>query len=475
MSIEKFQGDYQKAKAIGDAIAMQTANNGANAIRTSTGQELQYASTDINNIRIQNSIQEQVPQEGEIQGDIPQNVPDVQEPNIDPSTTVLPIEGGETTIPGTDFEYKPVGAPVGGEQVVPPNPMPNEDTSLTEPTVPPQVEETPKTPLELQSTVAQLSPKQIANQKLTSDITNFLTKVGGKLNGATKITNSILFNSNNPDGGQIVETNNGRFIQGLGGHLSKLSDGDYSDFMLSKYGFAKVEKVPYTKPVPVKAPVVNTPNSPGKTNTSYQLGSVSGKYESNGRADAVSSGKGDLGGVSYGMYQFSSKTGGAASFMNFLKTASPATYKQLASGGAPGSAGFTAQWKAVAKKDPAGFGALQQKAIETKYYLPAVASVKKATGIDVSTKSQALQEAIWSTSIQHGTGAVAKIIQRALVRTGGNQSDKVLIEAIYNERGANGGAKYFSSSSAAVRKGVSNRFVNEKNDLLKMLAKGGGK
>lgn len=205
------------------------------------------------------------------------------------------------------------------------------------------------------------------------------------------------------------------------------------------------------------------------------LGSVAAKYESSGNPGTVSTGKGDHGGVSYGIYQFSSQTGGANSFLEFLKTNNPGYYQELSKSGKPGSAGFSAKWKEIAARDTGGFAELQHRAIQEKYYEPAVANVKKATGIDVNARTPALQEAIWSTAVQHGSGAVAKIVQRALSNSpNGKNDDAALISAIYDERGSGNGSKYFPSSSKAVQQSVANRFKQEKQDVLAILNNGGG-
>ena len=52
---------------------------------------------------------------------------------------------------------------------------------------------------------------------------------------------------------------------------------------------------------------------------SWKLGDTSKKYEvGNGGAGTVSSGTGDAGGVSYGTYQLSSKTGTCAKFVDMM-------------------------------------------------------------------------------------------------------------------------------------------------------------
>ena len=62
-----------------------------------------------------------------------------------------------------------------------------------------------------------------------------------------------------------------------------------------------------------------------------------------------------------------------------------------------------------------------------------------------------------------------KVFQRALARTGKTAdtvTDAELIAAIYDERGANNGMKYFPSSTSGVRNSVVNRFQSEKKQAL---------
>src|SRR5262249_29714316 len=96
-------------------------------------------------------------------------------------------------------------------------------------------------------------------------------------------------------------------------------------------------------------------------------------------------------------------------------------------------------------------------------------------GLDVNTRSRALQDVIWSTAVQHG--GATPIVGRAIANLSGTTSDpdydKQLITAIYAERGrrkADGNLAYFSRSSPSVQAGVAKRFVNEQKDALAMLA-----
>jgi len=215
--------------------------------------------------------------------------------------------------------------------------------------------------------------------------------------------------------------------------------------------------------------------TPSKPAANEELGGLSRKYEARGPG-TVSTGKGDNGGVSYGSYQFASKNGSAKAFVNSLKSSHPEYYKAL-SGNAPGTKEFSAAWKQLAAKDPTGFDKAQHDYIKATHYDVGAAEIKKATGIDLSTRSHALRDVAWSTAVQHGPKAADDIFKRALKGRDPSQvSDAELIKSVYAERGrtdANGTLVYFSKSSAAVQKGVADRYKRESKDALAMLAKEG--
>jgi hypothetical protein len=96
--------------------------------------------------------------------------------------------------------------------------------------------------------------------------------------------------------------------------------------------------------------------------------------------------------------------------------------------------------------------------------------------LDVNSRSFAVQNVVWSTAVQHGPNT--PIVGRACVKVSSAYTDpkydEQLIRAIYAERGkkkADGNLAYFSKSSKNVQAGVANRFKNELNDALAMLAK----
>lgn len=205
------------------------------------------------------------------------------------------------------------------------------------------------------------------------------------------------------------------------------------------------------------------------------LGTLSAKYETGGRGPGtVSTGSGDPGGVSYGSYQMATKTGTAAKFVGQDDFPWRDSFKNLQ----PGTPSFTEKWKEIAAAESDRFQACQHDFIKKTHFDLLVAQTLGENGFDITTRSRALQDCVWSTAVQHG-GKCA-VIRRAIntldVTPFDADFDKKLISAIYAERGRrrdDGKLAYFPSSSPNVQKGVASRFKNEEADALKMLAEEG--
>ena len=206
------------------------------------------------------------------------------------------------------------------------------------------------------------------------------------------------------------------------------------------------------------------------------LGSLSRQYEARGGPGTVSSGNGDSGGVSYGSYQLSTNRGTAQRFVDSLRTSNP-DYHAALSGHAPGTQEFSNAWRELAQRDPQGFDRAQHDFIQATHYDVAARGIQRDTGLDLNTRSAALRDVAWSTAVQHGPGdadsGAREIFQRALAgRDPATVTDEQLIHDIYAERGrrdANGELEHFSRNSAAVQRGVANRFVSEEANALEML------
>jgi len=203
------------------------------------------------------------------------------------------------------------------------------------------------------------------------------------------------------------------------------------------------------------------------------LGTLSAKYETGGRGPGVvSTGAGDPGGVSYGSYQMATKMGVPQKFVKQAGFPWLTDFQNLNAG----TADFTACWKRIAANEPDAFQKCQHAYIKQTHYDLLAAKILSDDGLDVNTRSRALQDVVWSTAVQHG-GATS-MIHKALANVSCARTDpgfdEQLIRAIYAERGRkkpDGNLVYFSKSSPNVQKGVANRFKNELNDALAMLAK----
>jgi hypothetical protein len=154
------------------------------------------------------------------------------------------------------------------------------------------------------------------------------------------------------------------------------------------------------------------------------------------------------------------------SFLNYLKSADQSIYNAFA-GKTVGGTTFDAAWKSIAAKQPEKFEQLQHDFIQNSHFAPAVSKVEKAIGLNVSDRSTALQDVLWSTAVQHGSGGAATVFKNAGITSG--MTDQEIILRIYAERAKDNGKKYFASSSDAVRNSVVNRFKSELQDALKML------
>jgi hypothetical protein len=204
------------------------------------------------------------------------------------------------------------------------------------------------------------------------------------------------------------------------------------------------------------------------------LGSLSSKYEVGGRGPGtVSSGAGDAGGASYGSYQMTSRPDGGTVARFVADPGFP--WRDRFAGLAPGSAEFTARWKTLATEAPSDFFETQHAFIKRTHYDPLVTKTAAEDNLDVRLRSNALQNVVWSTAVQHGprTSVLRNAIANVPRGTPATALDGELIRAVYAERGRrgpDGSLVHFRRNSQAVQAGVAKRFVDEQRDALRMLA-----
>ncbi|MBR3721280.1 MAG: hypothetical protein IKN12_00790 [Selenomonadaceae bacterium] len=230
------------------------------------------------------------------------------------------------------------------------------------------------------------------------------------------------------------------------------------------------------------------------TGSIERIASLARKYESNGDPACVSSGVGDTGGISYGLYQLSSNVGSVDEFVAWL-TEYPkpeyANYGKLLSMNKVNSKEFIADWKNIGYVDPGGFGMLQDEYIKEMYYAKASKMLCKENYC-ADKHTDAMRAVILSRAVQNGVSGCVSVMKNAVsfIDKGKNWNlsyvddkafDGDMIRAIYDFlidecdsatlhgdvicRSFYG----FCKGSASVIYGLRSRFVREKADALSML------
>jgi peptidoglycan hydrolase-like protein with peptidoglycan-binding domain len=196
----------------------------------------------------------------------------------------------------------------------------------------------------------------------------------------------------------------------------------------------------------------------------WKLGNTSLWFESQGRGPGtVSSGVGDHGGRSYGTYQLSSSVGTLA---DYVRTSSYGSrFKDMK----VNSSSFIDTWKTIAAEDPA-FGADQHEYIERTHYQPLMKGLTRA-GVDVHARGPAVQDMVWSTSVQYGGGSRgANVVIRGLRETHGEAyrlddlTDAQIVTAVQDSKLRHVLTDFRNSMPNTP--GIESRIVTEKHALV---------
>lgn len=184
------------------------------------------------------------------------------------------------------------------------------------------------------------------------------------------------------------------------------------------------------------------------------LGFVTVKYESgNLGPGAVSSGRGDPGGKSYGLYQLASRTG---SLRAYIKSS---LFKADLQKHRPTSSAFDRKWKFIAQRSPTMF-ALDQHAFIKRTHYDKVRRYADAIRIP---NTRAINEAIFSISVQHGGAKI--ILRRAGIKP--IMGERTVVNRLYDAR--IGYVRGLSSLSASIRRAILNRYKRERSDVLRLV------
>ena len=191
----------------------------------------------------------------------------------------------------------------------------------------------------------------------------------------------------------------------------------------------------------------------------WPLGKTSESFESGGRGPGVvSTGNGDFGGVSYGVYQLSTNMGRVQQYVSQSK------YKGRFFNLDAGSNEFTKEWKKIAEEHPVDFRKEQHQFIKTADFDVQMSKLKD-NNIDFNHNRAAINDMVWSTTVQFGRDT--KVIIKALKDKNINAlKDSEIIELVQNYKIENNQRLF--SSSPSLWSGLLDRAKSEKAKLIEL-------
>lgn len=196
----------------------------------------------------------------------------------------------------------------------------------------------------------------------------------------------------------------------------------------------------------------------------WHLGQTSQRYESSGLgAGTISSGKNDHGGVSYGTYQLSSREGTVQEYL--AQSRYGAEFKGLV----PATPSFDAKWREIAQRDTT-FAADQHDFIGRSHYGQQLQRLHDH-GLDMTHRGRAVQDCVWSTSVQfrHLTPTIfAKGIRERFGKDVDVNAltDRQIVEAVQDYKITHNTTLF--SKSPKWQASLLRRAGHERDDLLKL-------
>ena len=194
--------------------------------------------------------------------------------------------------------------------------------------------------------------------------------------------------------------------------------------------------------------------------------SVTEEVGPQGDGAMISSGKGDAGGVSYGLTQLSSVVGSADEFVdNYLNKNYPEFYKFFENADKAGTKSFNEAWTNAYNHNPGEFERIQLENKEVNYVNPSYENVKEQFGIDLLS-TRARTEFLHSTSVQFGPEGVVQLIENSGVTK--EMDDEELLSKLSDEKYKSVGTYKFLKCSGDVQDSVRQRFKREKEEYIKI-------
>ena len=205
------------------------------------------------------------------------------------------------------------------------------------------------------------------------------------------------------------------------------------------------------------------------------LGALSKMYESNGNPGTISSGYGDAGGKSYGMYQFSSTMGVVDNYVKWLRDNGYWFGEELAKY-TVGSSYFDDAWKYLANSGNRHDFEKSQHDFTKALYYDKACNLLADSGYHVNKHSRAMKDVVWSRAVQYGPYQIVDMFDEACTLVLGGKFnlsyvddksfDERMIKAVYLDVCSTPG---WTNGSPSLREGLYARFRNECADALNML------
>ena len=228
------------------------------------------------------------------------------------------------------------------------------------------------------------------------------------------------------------------------------------------------------------------------------IGVLSAKYEASGNPGTISDGAGDLGGASYGAFQFNSADDIVTAFLDWVidnEEEPLRNYAVVLKDLGVYTASFDAKWRELASVDPEGFSKLQSDYAAQMYFVPAAEALMEEYGLVATERSKTLQAVILSRAIHYGAGWVPELFYRGFlyakeindpaimesIETVEQMPDYYLIGGIYDYLYNDASQAYqlasgrwhspddWANGSRDVIGGLKNRFASEKLDAYALL------
>lgn len=194
----------------------------------------------------------------------------------------------------------------------------------------------------------------------------------------------------------------------------------------------------------------------GDVSISYEVPNADGGY--------ISSGKGDAGGKSYGVSQFTSKgCASANSFVEWLISEDSEFAVFFLNVDKAGTESFDNAWKNANDFNSEKFAYYQKKYTMDLYVTPFIEDCEQEIGVSFND-TLALRESAYSLAVQFGRSGALTIVKNSGINA--DSTEEEVIKLLYSEKRNSVGTYKFLGCSQEVRNSVYNRFINEEQDIL---------